>query len=69
MGRNSTFELLQELFKEEKKKRRNIKNIDKRANSIAEQGPKKKTIDFILSYAKSIDVVTTKKDNILISLN
>tara|TARA_B100001121_G_scaffold303853_1_gene318399 strand:+ start:325 stop:531 length:207 start_codon:yes stop_codon:yes gene_type:complete len=68
MGKNSTFDLAQKLIKEEKKKKQEkIKLVE--FEELVKQGPKKQTIDFILSYAKSIDIVKTKSDNILISLN
>ena len=68
MGRNSTLELLQELFKEEKNNSRNVYNIDRQERRV-QTGPRKQTIEFILSYAKSIETVSVKSNKIIISLN
>ena len=67
MIKNSTLKMWNHLLKEE------YTLFDKSVHSILSDnkiGPKKETIDTILSYARSVKVIRTKsKDQILISLN
>ena len=67
MSKNSTLKLWDYLLKEE------YTSFDKLVHKILSKeqiGPKKETIDTILSYASSVKAISTKSnDKILISLN